>query len=239
MEGREWLNKLKQTVRRRKPDYIDPSWPDWYTAYFENCLAAVPDPAMPLAKAPLFVIDAETTGLDLKKDQLISLGGLKVEGHTIFVQGHLEAYLPTPADHPGAKAVPIHGILPNSRRYTYDREDELLAKLLTFLGEGNIIVGHHIGFDVEMINQALARQGAGPLRNKVVDTARIAERLQPAGYWTPPDQFTLDNLARRYRIPLSDRHTALGDAYITAVLWLKLTARLTEKKGRALVVGDV
>lgn len=239
MEGREWLRKLKQTVRRSKPDMPDPAWPDWYAAYASQYLAEPMDPLRELAEANVVVLDAETTGLDLKKDRLISLGALQVRGNTIKVEGHFEAYLPTPADYQGRDAISIHGILPNSHRYTYDREDELLARLLTFLGPERIIVGHHIGFDLEMINQALARQGAGPLRNKLVDTARLAERLQPAGYWTPPDQFSLDNLARRYRIPLSDRHTALGDAYITAVLWLKLTARLAEKKGRALVVGDV
>lgn len=239
MEGREWLRKLKSTLRKRKTVPPAPHWPEWYldyaTAYEEN----PPHDHQLLTETDIIVIDAETTGLNLKQDQLISLGALKVRGTSIFIQNQFEGYLPTPSGHQDKGAISIHGILPNSKRYAYDQEEDLLQKLLQFLGSGSLIVGHHIGFDVSMINQALARQGAGPLQNKVIDTAKLAERLQPAGYWTPPEKFSLDNLARRYRIPLSDRHTALGDAYITAVLWLKLTARLAKKVGRGLKVEDL
>lgn len=238
MEGLEWLAKLKKTLVQRKKGFIDPHWPEWYRNYACECAASEQDADQPLDALTLVVIDAETTGLDLKKDTLISLGGLKVLGSTIRVEGHFEGYLPTPESHQDNSAVAIHGILPNSSRYKYEQEEELLARLLSFLGPDGIIIGHHIGFDVEMINQALARQGAGPLKNRIIDTGEVAQRLQPAGYWTPKDTFTLDSLASRYRIPLSDRHTALGDAYITAVLWLKLTARLREKIGRPLLLAD-
>ncbi|WP_020571209.1 3'-5' exonuclease [Neolewinella persica] len=238
MEGREWLEELKKMLSGRKKDFIDPQWPDWYRDYATKCMSNRRDDDLPIQQATIVVIDAETTGLDLKNDTLISLGGLKILGTTIFVNGHFEGYLPTPEKQEDKGAVAIHGILPHSSRYTYELEEELLVRLLAFLGTDAIIVGHHIGFDVEMINQALARQGGGPLKNRVIDTGKIAERLQPAGYWTPKDKFTLDSLASRYRIPLSDRHTALGDAYITAVLWLKLTARLREKMSRPLVLGD-
>lgn len=222
-----------------RADVVDPAWPAWYRAYAEESLAAPLREDVPLGEIKVRVIDAETTGLVPKKDHLLSLGGLKVKGGTVFVRDHFEAYLPTPRGHPDLGGISIHGILPNSRRYVYDREDELLARLLTFLGPDGLIVGHHIGFDLEVINLALARQGAGPLRNRVVDTARLAERVQAAGYWTPPQTYSLDSLARRYNIPLSDRHTALGDAYITAILWLKLTNRLRDRVGRDLLTGDL
>jgi DNA polymerase-3 subunit epsilon len=229
----KWWNK------RGKTEPIDPAWPAWYRDYVAECQVSPLSDGTPLKEVNVRVIDAETTGLIPKKDHLLSLGGLEVKGGTIFVRDHFEAYLPTPRGYSDRGGVSIHGILPNSLRYTYDREDELLVRLLRFLGPDGLIVGHHIGFDLEVINLALARQGAGPLRNRVIDTASLAERVQASGYWTPPQTYGLDSLARRYNIPLSDRHTALGDAYITAILWLKLTNRLRDKIGRDLLVGDL
>ncbi|MEO0732661.1 MAG: 3'-5' exonuclease [Bacteroidota bacterium] len=237
MEGLEWFRKLRNSVRGRTAEMADPNWPVWYQRHFEKVREKTPKNAL-LAEVPVVVIDAETTGLEQKKDRLLSLGGLRVAGNAIHQKEQFEGYLPTPQSHHAEEAIAIHGIIPNSERYGYSTEPDLLASFLDFIND-RMIVGHHIGFDVEMINLALARHGAGPLRNRVVDTGRLAERLQPVGYWTPPDQFSLDKLARRYRIPLSDRHTALGDAYITAVLWLKLTGRLREKVQRKLLVRDL
>ncbi|MEM1357514.1 MAG: 3'-5' exonuclease [Bacteroidota bacterium] len=233
----EWFRKLRNSVRGKPKEIIDPNWPTWYQSYFSGFNYLAPK-GQPVKEVKIVVIDAETTGLDVAADRLLSLGALRVRGNTIHLQQQFEAYCPTPLDHYDAKAVAIHGIIPNSERYTYSKEADMLEQFLDFLGD-QIIVGHHIGFDVEMINRALVRLGASKLKNRVVDTAVLAERLQPTGYWTPPDQFSLDKLARRYKIPLSDRHTALGDAYITAVLWLKLIARLQEKSRKDLVAEDL
>lgn len=237
MAGGKWLDKLKRKVPGLGGS-PDPDWPDWYLTYHQ----AYHDLARPQVQGEdemsLVVVDAETTGTDVKKDYLISLGAIRVKGNSILIHDHFEAYLPTPSHLMADSPVNIHGIIPNSLRYKYDTEAGLLSRFLEFLGPEGIIVGHHIGFDVKMINLAMARHGAGRLLNRVIDTGLLAQRIQPVGYWTPPEKHSLDNLARRYRIPLSDRHTALGDAYITAVLWLKLVERLRIRVGRPLTVDD-
>ena len=238
MEGKEWLDKLRYRLGLAAAGSADTAWPDWYLAYH----TAFATPARPvdslLRGIPVSILDAETTGLDVKQDTILSIGALRVYGNSIHLAEKFEAYLPTPHRHQLTKAVTIHGIIPNSRRYTYWDEATLLASLLTYLGT-DMIVGHHIGFDLEMINRALARHGAGPLQNRIIDTAELAKRLRPAGYWTPEGDYSLDALAKRYRIPLSDRHTALGDCYITAVLWLKLLTRLATKLGHDLHLQDL
>lgn len=191
-----------------------------------------------LSEIKVIVLDAETTGLDTATDRILSLGGLKVEGNSIDLGQKFEAYLPTPDGHSASGAVAVHGIIPNSRRYNYVAEEKLLIDLLSYV-DNSLIVGHHIGFDLQILNLALARNGAGPIVNRVVDTAKLSMRLRPAGYWSPKDDYSLDTLARRYRIPLSDRHTALGDCYITSILWLKLLTKLAVKLGRDLVLADV
>lgn len=234
MEGFEWLRRLRSSMSKSKASEPDAAWPEWYQRYF-NLTPNKPAEEMPLEELPIVIIDAETTGLNVKKDRLLSIGALWATGNNLQIADHFEGYLPTPPDQQDARAVHIHEMA--SRRHDYLEEEELMEGLLGFIEE-RTIVGHHIGVDVEMINRALERIGAGPLRNRVIDTADLAERIQPSGYWSPPKKYSLDTLAKRYQIPLSDRHTALGDAYITGVLWLKLKERLVEKVGRELVVGD-
>ncbi len=237
MEGSEWLDKLRRRLGGSSSPPDDPAWPAWYRDYARGS-AMRHDGAGPLSEIPIVILDAETTGLEVRTDRILCVGALRVLGNSIRLGEKFEAYLPTPPGHGGSESVSIHGIIPNSHRYTYTDEPRLLADLVEYLGNA-IIVGHHIGFDVEMLNRTLQRNGAGPLRNPVIDTANVAKRLRPSGYWSPHDDYSLDALARRYRIPLSDRHTALGDCYITAVLWLKLLTRLAVKLGRDLRLEDV
>ncbi|MBC6993453.1 3'-5' exonuclease [Neolewinella lacunae] len=237
MEGMAWLRKLRASLKRNSAEEAAADWPEWYQSYHAIASAGTQAP-LPLAERSIVVLDAETTGLDPKQDHLLSLGALKISGNNILTNAQFEAYLPAPEGYADSSTVAIHGLVPNSARYVYSNEEQLLADFLAYLGDA-IIVGHHIAFDLEMINRALLKQGTGKLLNSVVDTAKVAERLQPVGYWTPKDQFTLDKLARRYRIPLSDRHTALGDAYITAVLWLKLMARMHDKLQREVTLADL
>lgn len=237
MEGKKWLKKLSRTLRGRHTVHPDKEWPDWYQAYWQANQGKLP-PKQLLSDTPVVILDAETTGLNVQTDRMISIGGLRVYGNSIHLGEKFEAYLPTPSELQASSAVAIHGIVPNSQRYTYSDEPTLLAELVTYL-KNTPVVGHHIGFDLEIINRSLKRHGAGPLLNRTVDTAQLAKRLRPAGYWTPIGDYSLDTLARRYGIPLSDRHTALGDCYITAVLWLKLLTRLAAKVGHDLSVADL
>ena len=232
----DWLRNLFGDEPQRWPD-VDANAPDWYRKYADH-FGEGPELTLPVDTLKVAVLDAETTGLDVARDRMLSLGVLRITGNSISLADKLEGYLPTPPGFEGSAAVPIHGIIPNSSRYRLSEEPQLLERLLKYLGS-DPIVGHHIGFDIAVINAALERYGAGPLRNLVIDTGVLAKRLRPAGYWTPDRDYSLDALARRYSIPLSDRHTALGDCYITAVLYLKLLRRLEVKRGSTLLLRDV
>jgi DNA polymerase-3 subunit epsilon len=142
----------------------------------------------------------------------------------------------TSPDH--SRSVVIHGLLPNAQGRIYHEEVSALKDFLAVCG-GKVLVGHHLAFDRGMIDRALKRHGSGPLLNQGIDTAQLAKRLSPSGYWRPADAYALEVLARRYQIELSDRHTAVGDSYITAMLFLKLCSRLSERKGRGLTLDDL
>ncbi len=239
MEGKSWYEMLRRRMGLPvgEEEAVNAE-PEWYRSYLAAASVSI-DPLTPVTELSIVVLDAETTGLDVRQDHLLSLGALRIQGNTIKLTEQFEAYVADATEGTDWQgAVPIHGILPNSRRYVHSSEEEVIERLLSFLG-GAVIIGHHIGFDREMINRALTAAGAAPLVNPVIDTAWLAQRIQPKGYWSPPGDYSLDSLARRYRIPLSDRHTALGDCYITGVLWLKLLSRFEEKLGRPIVLKDL
>ena len=129
----------------------------------------------------------------------------------------------------GEEAIEVHGILPNERHYNLS-EAEAVQRFLAFCQDA-VLVGHHVSFDLAMVNNALKRMGGKKLLNKQVDTIDLARRIAgPELAVYRQGAFGLDALCQQYRIPLSDRHTAAGDAYITAVLLMKLLSRL-EKRG--------
>lgn len=173
------------------------------------------------------VLDTETTGFDYDNDRILCIGALILQNGIINVQDSFEVYLEQ--DHYDKSTAQIHGILKDLlvKRPT---ELEALQQFLDFLGD-SIIIAHHTIFDVTMINRALERNGLPQLQNKTLDTAYLYKKtLIQSHLFERKDHYTLDDLADKFDISKKDRHTALGDAYITAIAFLKIVKKLKEKK---------
>ena len=117
------------------------------------------------------------------------------------------------------KAVKIHGILPSTTDNAERSERQALAQFLAFIGNSPL-VGHHIRFDVAMIDQALKRLGLGKLKNKLHDTNLIFKQQQ---HYPVEQNISLDELCAHFHLKAENRHTALGDAYLTALVHQRLT----------------
>ncbi|MDQ8014219.1 MAG: 3'-5' exonuclease [Flavobacterium nitrogenifigens] len=173
------------------------------------------------------VLDTETTGFDYDNDRILCIGALVLQNGIINVQDSFEVYLEQ--DHYDKSTAQIHGIL---KDLLVERPTELeaLQQFLDFLGD-SIIIAHHTIFDITMINKALERNGLPHLTNKTLDTAYLYKKtLIQSHLFERKDHYTLDDLADKFDISKKDRHTALGDAYITAIAFLKIVKKLKEKK---------
>ena len=180
----------------------------------------------PLEKIPFVVLDTETTGLNPERDRILSIGALRLQEGRILVRDALELYLFQ--DHFDSLSVPIHGIL---REDTYSRvsEAEALQSLAAYIGDA-VIVGHHISFDLAMLQKGLARQGLRPLSNPCLDTGLLYRKtLLKTPLLRKKEFYSLDDLARRFDLPFTDRHTALGDAFMTAMAFLHILELLKAK----------
>lgn len=195
------------------------SYPEFWNDYISNFDKAQNDDIDTLR---FIVFDTETTGLDVKKDRILSIGCVGIENGQIKVADQLEVYVEQ--DHFVAETVKIHGLLKQGK---HDKLKEKVA-IEGFLGyiKNSVLVAHHAAFDVAMINAALQRHGLPKLKNKVLDTGYLFTKTKPQNSTL---HYSLDELAESFNIPKHDRHTASGDAYITALLFLKIAAKLNTK----------
>lgn len=165
------------------------------------------------------VFDCETTGLKPSVDVILSIGAITIEQDAICVSKSLELYLHQ--TYFNKDTVGIHGILKEGKEDKIVEPDAIIH-FLDFIKNATL-VGHHINFDVQMINQALQRMGLEKLKNHLMDTDAMYRKLKNL---QDTEHSSLDALGALYNIQLKDRHTASGDAFITALLFLKLKRKL-------------
>jgi DNA polymerase-3 subunit epsilon len=173
------------------------------------------------------VLDTETTGFDYENDRILCIGALVLQNGVISIQNSFEVYIEQ--EHYDKSTAQIHGIL---KAFVIKRPSELeaLQQFLDFLGD-SIIIAHHAVFDVTMINKALERNGLPQLVNHRLDTAILYKKtLIKSHLFERKDHYSLDDLADKFDISKKDRHTALGDAYITAIAFLKIVKKIKEKR---------
>lgn len=185
------------------------------------------------------VLDAETTGFKIGQDRLLSLATMPIRRGDLRVGEAASWVVRQPATRVNV-ATTVHGILPADTAGGAAERD-VLAALIPQL-HGAIIIGHHIGFDCAMIDEALRRHFDVGLRNPRLDTAALAMRTIDAfGRTAYPGQRppTLEELCAHCDIPPMDRHTAAGDTFTTAELFLFLCARLRRRLDRPLVARDL
>ena len=175
------------------------------------------------------IFDTETTGLDIYNDRILSIGAIGIFNHNIDVADSLEIYLKQ--DQFKAETVEIHGILKEGK-LTKLSEAEAMEYFIAYI-DNAVLVAHHTAFDIEMINAALKRLGLPKLKNKTIDTGILYKKLEGK----KDAHFNLDVLSEEFNIPKHDRHTAAGDAFITALLFLKIVSKL--KKERNLHYSDL
>lgn len=194
---------------------VSKDYPKFWENYLEN-FENEPD----FSKPKRFVVfDCETTGLDHRKDVILSIGAVTVIDNAVIVNDSLELFLKQ--DLYKTETASIHGILKEGKEEKIV-EAEAIIRFLEFIKNATLI-GHNVNFDIEMINQALKRLNLGKLKNDSMDTDAMYQKFKGL----QEDQHsTLDELCKVLKVEKSDRHTASGDAFITALVFLKLKKKL-------------
>lgn len=175
------------------------------------------------------VFDLETTGLDSEKDHILSFAFLKIRNGEILLNERLEGFIRFDKTRQ-LKASEIHQITRGETEQGIT-EEELLLKLLPFIGN-SILVGHHVAFDLSCLNQLMKKYYHGELLNKTADTAKLGARVENVlmSYYGGQKAYkNLDSLCQDYNILPEARHSASGDTYSTALLFLKLLKKAEQR----------
>jgi DNA polymerase-3 subunit epsilon len=176
------------------------------------------------------VVDLETTGLDTATDRVVSVGAVRLaRGRVLLGDSFVE--LVNPGRGIPAEAVKIHGIKPDQVAGARDAA-AVFRDFLAWLGS-DILVAHYAEFDLHFINLTMRRLYGFPLQNLVLDVVRMCRGVvlpsDPYGIGRNRASCSLESLAQRFGLSEAERHTAAGDALVTALIFQRLLARLEEK----------
>lgn len=186
------------------------------------------DQARPLSDYTFVVFDTELTGLNRKRDEVISIGAVKIKNLQIDLGETFHHYIqPQKLDH--TEATLVHRITPEQLKQA-PTLDEVLPDFLSFIGT-DLIVGHYIGLDMSFIHRETSRRYNGTLANPCIDTIRMAQGYKRVmfGYYheegSSSGQLSLQELSREFNLPFFEAHDALEDAVQTAYLFLFLVKK--------------
>ncbi|WP_038047286.1 exonuclease domain-containing protein [Thermus caliditerrae] len=181
-----------------------------------------------LEEAPLegllyTAFDLETTGLDPEKDAILALGAVHVLGRRVLHQEVYEALVDPGRPIPRA-STEIHGLTWEMLKGK-PRLAEVLPGFRAFL-EDTVLLAHNGAFDMAFLKRV------GIHQPPLVDTLLLSHLLFP-----DLEDHRLETLAERFGVPVLGRHTALGDALMTAEVFTRMVPLLKERGYRTL--GEV
>lgn len=183
-------------------------------------LRELPRPAAlsenPLRQQRWVVLDLETNGLNMRRDEVLAIGAVIIEDGAITLAKMFERTLLRP-DHKISPSVLIHGLGPSAIAAGSEPVEALLD-FMEFVADSPILA-FHAPFDQHMIGRALQESLGYPLQHPFFDVAEIAPLLCPQACLR---QAGLDDWTHWFGLHAQERHHASADALVTAELALIL-----------------
>ncbi len=168
------------------------------------------------------VFDTETTGLQPSQgDELLSIGAVQVLNGRILTGETFERLINPERDIPPL-SIRFHGITPAMVEGKPPARI-VLPQFRSFVGDA-VLIAYNIAFDMMFLHKREAEAGVA-FDNPVLDALLLAIHVFP----DHPDP-SLTSMANFLGIEVEGRHTALGDAMMTAGVWVRLIEGL-EKNG--------
>ena len=166
------------------------------------------------------IFDTETTGLDpAGGDEIIQIGATRLVGGKLL-KGESFDQLVDPRRNIPPITIPIHGITPDMvvGKPTIDK---VLPAFHTY-AQDTVLVAHNAAFDMRFLQLKEASTGV-KFEQPVLDTLLLSAVVHPN-----QDSHRLEAIAERFDVTVIGRHTALGDALVTAEVFQKLVPLLAE-----------
>jgi len=171
------------------------------------------------------VFDTETTGLNPKKDEILSIGAVKIKDNKILTSQTFEVFIKNSCEI-SSKSIEIHRIRPIDLEDA-KTTDTAIREFLNFIGSRPLI-GYYLEFDVNMINKYIKPMLGVTLPNEKIEVSEIyfdkTIALIPQGNI----DLRFDTIMKNCGVPDMGAHNAVNDAIMTAMIFLKLNAKGTK-----------
>lgn len=167
-----------------------------------------------LSELTYTVFDTETTGLNPSQgDEIIQIGATRIVNGKLLRQESFEQ-LVDPCRYLSPESVQIHGITQEMVK----NQPTIEAVLPAFhaFAEDTVLIAHNAAFDMRFLQ--LKEEATGiRFDQPVLDTLLLSAVIHPN-----QESHRLEAIAERLNLPILGRHTALGDAIVTAEVFLKM-----------------
>jgi DNA polymerase-3 subunit epsilon len=174
-------------------------------------------------------LDCETTGLDVKRDRIISIGAVRIVGTRLLTCQRLEL-LVRPERALKADSVRVHRLREQDVAQGMDPE-QAMRRLLEFIGS-RPLVGYYLEFDVAMVNREIwPLLGVGLPQPKIEVSSMYYDfknRQRPLHERGGAIDLRFATMMNDLALPLRDAHDALNDAVMAGLAFLKLRRLLSD-----------
>ena len=168
----------------------------------------------PLRELSYTVFDTETTGLQPSAgDEIIQVGATRIVAAKLRRQDCFEQLVDPQRPIPPA-GIPIHGIQPEMV-VGQPTIDVVLPAFHAF-AQDTVLVAHNAAFDMRFLQLKEHSTGVR-FEQPVLDTLLLSAVVHPQ-----QESHRLEAIAERLGVEVLGRHTALGDAMVTAEVFLKM-----------------
>ena len=170
-------------------------------------------------------LDCETTGLNTKTDDIISIGAVRISGNRVMTSERLELLVRPDKKKFSAESVRVHRLREQDVAQGVNVDDAMM-QLMRFIGS-RPLVGYYLEFDVAMINRVLFPiLGMGLPQEKVEVSGLYYDykyrQLPTTARNNPSIDLRFDTLMRDLDLPLRAAHDAMNDAVMAALAFVKL-----------------
>lgn len=182
--------------------------------------APLPSPDTLVHDCRIMAIDLETTGLDPRRDRILSVGLVPIAGMRIELGAAWQTLLRAERLIP-EETVVIHQIT-DARAAAGALPEHVLPELLQRLA-GHVLLAHHASTERAFLDASCRRLYGGRFIAPFIDTEELARRRQAhRGVGIRHGELRLFNLRESFNLPRYKAHHALSDAIATAELFLAL-----------------
>jgi|SRR5690554_378235 len=168
----------------------------------------------------VIALDCEMTSLDTQKAELVSIAAVKIKGNQVLTSEKLDIKLQKPENLTG-DSIKVHRIR-GVDLLGGEVLGDALHQLLEFVGN-RPIMGYNIAYDIAVLNRFIRPRYGFSLPNKTIELSQCyMTQLQRATPDIEPD-LKFETIAKKLDVPMvGQRHTALGDAITTALMYVRL-----------------